>query len=115
MLIQALLCIEFTIWELFLTFASKLSTHDCVVLIPRETTLPFCAFYKGQQDLISQLVNKLRLLLSICFTARQPSEVDPAVVVQDLPRPISEGEEVLARWSDDGWYYRGTHAMLITM
>jgi len=40
--------------------------------------------------------------------SRQPSEVDPAVVVQDLPRPISEGEEVLARWSDDGWYYRGT-------
>ena len=60
-------------------------------------------------------MNKLQYLPSIFFTARQPSEVDPAVVAQDLPRPIAEGEEVLARWSDDGWYYRGTHAMLIAM
>ncbi len=40
--------------------------------------------------------------------ARKPPEEDPAVIAQDLPRPIKEGEEVLARWSDDGWYYRGT-------
>ena len=26
--------------------------------------------------------------------------------LSDLP-PIPSGEEVLARWSDDGWYYRG--------
>ena len=22
-------------------------------------------------------------------------------------RPVEVGEEVLARWSDEGWYYRG--------
>ena len=42
------------------------------------------------------------------LVARKPPEEDPAVVAQDLPSPISVGEEVLARWSDDGWYYRGT-------
>ena len=33
------------------------------------------------------------------------------MVAQDLPRSVKVGEEVLARWSDDGWYYRGMHAL----
>nr|XP_006818317.1 PREDICTED: von Willebrand factor A domain-containing protein 3B-like [Saccoglossus kowalevskii] len=28
-------------------------------------------------------------------------------------RKLKEGEEVLARWSDDGWYYRGTVASIV--
>lgn len=44
---------------------------------------------------------------SLIFAARKPPEEDPAVTAQDIPQPINEGEEVLARWSDDGWYYRG--------
>jgi len=25
---------------------------------------------------------------------------------------VAEGEQVLARWADDGWYYQGMHCML---
>ena len=52
---------------------------------------------------------------SLIHSARKPPEEDPAVVAQDLPRPISEGEEVLARWSDDGWYYRGKESYIFTL
>ena len=52
-------------------------------------------------------------MIKYLFLARQPSEADPAVTAQDLPRPIKEGEEVLARWSDDGWYYRGKYLICL--
>ena len=26
---------------------------------------------------------------------------------------LSRGDEVLARWSDEGWYYQGTHNSLL--
>ena len=27
--------------------------------------------------------------------------------------PVAEGEQVLARWSDDGWYYQGNRTIRI--
>ena len=36
-----------------------------------------------------------------------PLEEDPAVENRPVPTRLRSGEEVLARWSDDGWYYRG--------
>ena len=39
--------------------------------------------------------------------ARLPPDEDPAVESGRVMRPIQVGEEVLARWSDEGWYYRG--------
>lgn len=42
-----------------------------------------------------------------CFSARLPPDEDPAVESGRVMRPVEVGEEVLARWSDEGWYYRG--------
>lgn len=33
--------------------------------------------------------------------------MDPAVETREVPKQIKEGDEVLARWADEGWYYRG--------
>ena len=41
------------------------------------------------------------------FSARLPPDEDPAVESGRVPRAVEVGEEVLARWSDEGWYYRG--------
>ncbi|XP_028400268.1 von Willebrand factor A domain-containing protein 3B-like [Dendronephthya gigantea] len=40
--------------------------------------------------------------------SRAPLDEDPAVENRPVPAPLQNGEEVLARWSDDGWYYTGT-------
>ncbi|CAB4013416.1 Hypothetical predicted protein, partial [Paramuricea clavata] len=40
--------------------------------------------------------------------SRAPLDKDPAVENRPVPAPLRNGEEVLAQWSDDGWYYRGT-------
>lgn len=40
--------------------------------------------------------------------SRLPPDEDPAVETGRVRRPVQVGEEVLARWSDEGWYYRGT-------
>ena len=45
--------------------------------------------------------------VSVLLVARLPPEQDPAVELGRVPGPIEVGEEVLARWSDEGWYYRG--------
>ena len=42
------------------------------------------------------------------FAARVPLDEDPAVDKRPVPTRLQCGEEVLARWPDDGWYYRGT-------
>ena len=42
-----------------------------------------------------------------CFSARLPPDEDPAVESGRVMRSVEVGEEVLARWSDEGWYYRG--------
>lgn len=41
------------------------------------------------------------------FSARLPPDEDPAVESGRVMKPVEVGEEVLARWSDEGWYYRG--------
>lgn len=40
--------------------------------------------------------------------SRLPPDQDPAVELGSISGPLESGEEVLARWSDEGWYYRGT-------
>jgi len=40
--------------------------------------------------------------------SRLPPEEDPAVEIGHVPKSVEVGDEVLARWSDEGWYYRGT-------
>eukprot|EP00794_Sanderia_malayensis_P007171 gene7171-7977_t len=60
-------------------------------------------FIGGESEAVLVTSGKRGLLLS-----RKSPAIDPAVTAQDLPRPLKAGEEVLARWSDDGWYYRGT-------
>ncbi|KAK3738170.1 hypothetical protein QZH41_019678, partial [Actinostola sp. cb2023] len=40
--------------------------------------------------------------------SRLPLDVDPAIETRHVPKQITEGDEVLARWADEGWYYRGT-------
>lgn len=48
--------------------------------------------------------------------ARLPPDEDPAVETGRVRRPVQVGEEVLARWSDEGWYYRGnTRCIYITL
>ena len=47
------------------------------------------------------------LFVRCCFSARLPPDQDPAVETRPVPKKVEVGEEVLARWSDDGWYYRG--------
>lgn len=44
---------------------------------------------------------------SFLSTARLPPDEDPAVESGCVPKTLEVGEEVLARWSDEGWYYRG--------
>lgn len=40
--------------------------------------------------------------------SRNPPDEDPAVVVQKIPAVLKVNQEILARFKDDGWYYRGT-------
>ena len=44
------------------------------------------------------------------FTARDPPAYTPPFILElrKLLPKLVDGEEVLARWSDEGWYYRGT-------
>jgi len=40
----------------------------------------------------------------------RPTHQLNTAVMQQMRRclpPVADGEQVLARWSDDGWYYRG--------
>lgn len=41
------------------------------------------------------------------WIARNPPDEDPAVVVQKIPAVLKVNQEILARFKDDGWYYRG--------
>jgi len=45
------------------------------------------------------------------FLARLPPEEDPAVEIGHVPKSVEVGDEVLARWSDEGWYYRGNKSL----
>ena len=47
------------------------------------------------------------VILFHLIIARAPLDEDPAVENRPAPASLHNGEEVLARWSDDGWYYRG--------
>jgi hypothetical protein len=47
------------------------------------------------------------------FLARAPLDKDPAVENRPVPAPLRNGEEVLAQWSDDRWYYRGTRTTYV--
>lgn len=42
------------------------------------------------------------------YLSRAPLHEDPAVVVKNLPNHVKVNQEVLARFKDEGWYYRGT-------
>lgn len=41
------------------------------------------------------------------FIARNPLELDPSVATRQVLGPVKLNDEVLARFKDDGWYYRG--------
>ena len=39
--------------------------------------------------------------------SRNPPETDPAIQMLPVPQLVNVGDEVLAKFTDDGWYYRG--------
>ena len=46
------------------------------------------------------------------YISRAPLHEDPAVLLQRLPMKVNQ--EVLARFKDEGWYYRGTIYKVVT-
>lgn len=40
--------------------------------------------------------------------ARNPLEMDPSVATRKVLGMVKLNDEVLARFKDDGWYYRGS-------
>ena len=48
----------------------------------------------------------------VCISSADAEKKDrlrsPILKLRRSLRVLKEGEEVLARWSDDGWYYNGT-------
>ena len=58
------------------------------------------------------MITKLFFFLS-SLLARLPPDQDPAVELGSISGALEIGEEVLARWSDEGWYYRGNQYVFI--
>ena len=57
------------------------------------------------------------IILGYSFAVHSEKNVRPAALLKlrrSLPR-VREGEEVLARWSDEGWYYSGMYCILSVM
>ncbi|XP_046854173.1 von Willebrand factor A domain-containing protein 3B-like isoform X2 [Xenia sp. Carnegie-2017] len=70
---------------------------------PQDDGMPSKIKFSIQSDACLWTKGPHGLLIS-----RAPLEKDPAVAKRRVPLTLQKGEEVLARWSDDGWYYRGT-------
>jgi len=54
----------------------------------------------------------IMILLHHFFSARNPLDMEPSVETKPLPSVVNVNEEVLSRFTDDGWYYRSMYTTI---